>query len=458
MHIITMLALLSVLVLVHELGHFLVAKALGFKISRFGFGLPFGPTLFERKFGDLTVCIHALLLGGYVSFPDEDPDLDLPKDSPDRFSNKPVWKRMAVVVAGVTANIVLAYFLVLFVALSAGKIPSGNYTVFIKDIQKGAAYSAAATGIESGDKIVSANGIKIESPYQFTNIIQKSKKFDGYVDQSKIDDYENKLIAENPNLKNFQDNKVIPANTIIRLPKESPEAAINFPKDRVSATYAYKPTGYKLNKTEIALRDNLSDKTNFTADGKTSLFSIAAARSDNTHRVNITVLRNGKEVNLAPAYPNKEGFLGIRLISKEVKIPTTGVVQAVTESGTYLYRNTDFMIKGLLMLFTGKIPLSEMHGIVAITKIGSDMIEQKGIWDGLLLTALISMDLAIVNLLPIPALDGGHVIFLIIEKLRGKPLDETIQENIAKISFFILITLMILIIFNDVIALFMNKL
>lgn len=457
MHLITMLALLSILVLVHELGHFLVAKALGFKISRFGFGLPFGPTLFEKKYGDLTICIHALLLGGYVSFPDDDPELDLPKDSSDRFANKPIWKRMAVVIAGVTANVFLAYLLVLFVALVSGTIPSGNYDVIIKDIQKGKQYSAEATGIKAEDKILSANGTKIESPYQFTNILQKSKKFDGYVDQNKVNNYKNELISANPKLKDFQANKALPAEMTLTLPPESPEALINFPKDRVSATYAYKPTGYKLNETEIKLRDNISAKNQIKTDGKATLQNIAAARSDNAHIVNITVLRNGKEVQLFPALPNENGFLGIKISSEEIKIPTKNVSQAVTQSGSYLYRNTDFMIRGLGMLFTGKIQLSEMHGIVAITKIGSDIIEKKGIWDGLLLTALISMDLAIVNLLPIPALDGGHVIFLIIEKLRGKPLNEAIQETISKISFIFLLTLMVLIIFNDVIALFMNK-
>ena len=90
MSIIIMLLLLSVLILVHEAGHFLAAKAFGIKVEKFGFGLPIGPTLFEKKVGDLTILVHAFLLGGYVAFPDDDKDCELPFDSDERFLNKPI--------------------------------------------------------------------------------------------------------------------------------------------------------------------------------------------------------------------------------------------------------------------------------------------------------------------------------------------------------------------------------
>ena len=115
------------------------------------------------------------------------------------------------------------------------------------------------------------------------------------------------------------------------------------------------------------------------------------------------------------------------------------------------------MIYGLIQLVTGKIPMSEMHGIIAITKIGSDIIQYQGMLNGLLLTAIISIDLAIINLLPIPALDGGHLMFIIIEKIRRRPLDEKMVENISKTFFALLIALMILVLFNDIVALITKK-
>ena len=109
------------------------------------------------------------------------------------------------------------------------------------------------------------------------------------------------------------------------------------------------------------------------------------------------------------------------------------------------------MCYGLGQIFTGKVPLKDLHGIVAITKIGGDIIQNSGIYYGLLLTAIISMDLAIVNFLPIPALDGGHVLFLIIEKIRGKRLKDETVEKIGTFFFSLLIVLMVVIIFNDII-------
>src|SRR4051812_39331205 len=105
--ILMMLIFISVLIIAHELGHFFVARRCGIKVERFGFGLPFGPTLWSKKIGDVEYCIHACLFGGYVAFPDDDPDNELAKDSPERFENKPLASRFAVMVAGVTVNAIL---------------------------------------------------------------------------------------------------------------------------------------------------------------------------------------------------------------------------------------------------------------------------------------------------------------------------------------------------------------
>ena len=91
-----------------------------------------------------------------------------------------------------------------------------------------------------------------------------------------------------------------------------------------------------------------------------------------------------------------------------------------------------------------------MHGVAAITKIGGDMIKKNGISSGILLAALISMNLAILNILPIPALDGGHLLFLIIEKIIGRPVDEKVIEIISSVFFSLLIILMIFVLFNDI--------
>ena len=134
MSVIIMILLLSVLILVHEAGHFLAAKMFKMKVARFGFGLPIGPTLWEKQVGDVKVLVHAFLLGGYVAFPDDDKELNLPPDSPDRFMNRPIYQRLVVVSAGVFANIVCAFIFVLLTAMIWGQMPSGKYDIYVKDI------------------------------------------------------------------------------------------------------------------------------------------------------------------------------------------------------------------------------------------------------------------------------------------------------------------------------------
>ena len=148
MALIIMILLLSFLVLIHEAGHFFAAKALGMKVSKFGFGLPIGPTLWSKQVGDVELVVHAFLLGGYVSFPDDEKDSDLPADSMDRFINRPVWQRMIVISAGVIANIITAFIFVLITAFVWGKLPSGQSLVYIGDINAPKEASIWQSGIK----------------------------------------------------------------------------------------------------------------------------------------------------------------------------------------------------------------------------------------------------------------------------------------------------------------------
>ncbi|MGN0015089.1 MAG: site-2 protease family protein, partial [Candidatus Gastranaerophilaceae bacterium] len=125
MNIIIMILLISFLVMVHEFGHFLAAKAFKIRVDKFGFGLPVGPTLYRKQIGETEFLVHACLLGGYVAFPDDDKDSGISKDSPERFANKPVYQRMIVIVAGVFANFVTAIILVMLAAGIWHKLPAG---------------------------------------------------------------------------------------------------------------------------------------------------------------------------------------------------------------------------------------------------------------------------------------------------------------------------------------------
>ena len=146
-------------------------------------------------------------------------------------------------------------------------------------------------------------------------------------------------------------------------------------------------------------------------------------------------------------------MIGVEQSYQPIMRKTTTLKSIFVESVKYLYDQTSLMILSLIMLFGGQVPFKELHGIVLITKIGSDIISSSGIVNGLMLTAMISLNLAIMNLLPIPALDGGHLLFLLFEKIRGKALDEKMLEKISSFCFILLLVLMVLVLFNDVYAL-----
>ena len=455
MSVIIMILLISFLVLVHEAGHFFAARMFKIKVSKFGFGLPIGPTLWSKKVGDVEVLVHAFLLGGYVSFPDDEKDSEIPKDSQDRFMNKPVWQRMVVISAGVLANIVTAIFLVIITATFWGKLPSGVYEVYVNKIAAAKTESVWQSGLEKGDRIYKINGSNINSTYALTLYAQNSKPFDGKVDEKFVQETLSKLEKINPKIDSFSDIK---KDTVVKLNSIEEENPIEIDDNSLKGYKLFEDKQVRLSDEQIKLRDELKGKSEYIADGKYTLKDIAYAISDSKKPLNITVLRNNKDILLKPIYPNDKGLIGIALEAKQVLKPTKNPVEVVSASCSYLWEQTYMLVYGLWQLFTGKIPMKDLHGIVVITKIGSDVIHNSGIFSGLLLTAMISLDLALVNFLPIPALDGGHFLFLIIEKLRGKPVDEEILNKVSTVFFIFLLVFMVLVIFNDIYALVSHKL
>ena len=448
MSIIIMILLLSLLILVHEAGHFFAARAFGIKVDKFGFGLPVGPTLFKKQVGDVEVLVHAFLLGGYVSFPDDDKDCELPKDSPERFTNKPAWQRAIVVSAGVIANVICAIALVIVVAIVSHKLPSGNYEIYAGEISAPKGASILTSGLKQGDRILKANGCDINNAYSLITIVKNSAKNNGIVSIQTVDENFSRLKDLNPGLSQ---DEIMPEGIAIRLPQELSKDVITMDKYALKgAKYFKRENSITLDENIKTLEKDLSGKTAYTSDGKYTMYDVAKALSNGVHPINLTVVRNDEIIDLKPIYPDEKGIIGIGLSAKQTMIDTNTPTSIVKESCTYLWDNTYMMMYSLGQLFTGNIPLKDMHGVVAITKIGGDMIDKSGKSSGILLAALISMNLAILNSLPIPALDGGHLMFLIIEKIIGKPLNEKVIETISTVFFSLLIILMIFVVFNDI--------
>ena len=454
-----MLILISLLVLVHELGHYLAARAFGIQVSHFGLGLPIGPLLYETKCGDTKITVHAFLLGGYVSFPDDDEDneitKDLPLDSPKRFKNKKPWQKAVVVSAGVFANVIFALFLVMFCAAYYHKLPSSKYDVYIKDFAPEVKSNVMTSGLKAGDKIISVNGSNIINSYQFIFLVQKSKFFDGFVSKDTVSKKIDEIKKLNPKL---DDTNTLKAGQKILLPPLEGEKQVKVSDNVLLGIEKYKTDEIELTKEQKALSAALEGKKEFIADKDYSLEDLAYALSDSYKPLSISVLRDNKKLTFNNLKTSKDGLLGVKLEVSEIFVPINSPLEIITKSWDYLVVNTKLMLLGLWQLVSGKIPLSDMHGIVAITKVGGDIIENSGMLKGLLLSAIISIDLAIINLLPIPALDGGHLMFLALEKVAGRELDEKIVEGVSRVFFALLILLMIYVVFNDIFALVTKQL
>ena len=450
MSIIIMLILLSILILVHEAGHFYAARFFKIKVDKFGFGLPIGPTLFEKKVGETTILVHAFLLGGYVSFPDDDKDSPLDKDSPERFLNKPLYQRAIVVSAGVIANIICAFVLVFLTAFIWGYLPSGEFDIYVKN-----PISEQAQQIfKPNDRIVEINGAKIKNLYALTSFINMSKSYDGKVEESHAKEVLSELKKLNPVL---EEDEIIPPEVAIKLPQATSEPPVKLDKYVLKGIAYVQDNQTKLTNEQKFLTSLLKNSSIYVSNGTFTIKDVAYAIADSSHPLSMVVERNGEEVRIDNIIVDETGKLGIELDRKEVVTKTTNPVSVLKYSTKYLYNNTYAMIYGLYQIFTGRIPLEDLHGIVAITKVGGDIIENSGIFYGLLLTAVISINLAIVNFLPIPALDGGHILFMIIEKLTGKPVSEKVIERISNAGFLFLILLMFFVIYNDIIWLIQTK-
>ena len=459
MNQIIMILLISLLVLVHEAGHFIAARMCGIRVTRFGIGMPIGPSWKIFKWGHTNFYLHAFLFGGYVSFPDDvqkeedkNEEETLPADSPELYENKTIAQKLFVVSAGVLMNIVFAIVLVIFCASVFHKLPTSNQNLYVDSFSQNKTSNIQEIGLIKGDKILKVNDININSMYQLTLFAKNSKLFDGYAQNDLVEKNLNELKKINPQIK----DEILKGQKI-SLPKVKTENQLKLNENVLIGLERYKKEGIELNQKQIELRNEIYSKKSFIADENYSLNDLALALSDTYKPVKITVLRENKELSFENIMVQQEGIFGMMLKIEEIFISTKTFKEVIIKSFDYIYTTTSTMLKSLWQLITGKVSISDMHGVIAVVKIGGDIIASKGLLNGLLLTAMISINLAIMNFLPIPALDGGHVMFLIIEKITGKKPSKEMGEKITNFFFMLLIILMIAICYNDIFALITKK-
>ena len=322
--------LFVLLIFPHELGHFIVAKAVGVKVNEFAFGM--GPALFQKQGAETLYSIRLIPVGGYCAMEGENEESENPRS----FNNKPGWAKISVLVAGAAMNVLIA-----ILALTIVSGVAGAPTTTIEAVEQGS--PAQIAGVEAGDKILAVGDTAIENWSQVGTAIG-----------------------------------------------ESPEA------------------------------------------------------------VTITVDRSGQEKTLTMT-PKKaeDGRYIIGITSKVSHNPGTALVNGVKST----WNMTVIMVQSLYMLISGDVPASDIAGPVGIVSMVGDTTSY-GWYYFVSLVAMMSINLALINLLPFPALDGGRILFVCIRKITGKMISDDLEGKIHMIGMMLLFGLMIFATWNDIGRLF----
>lgn len=409
--------LLGFLILIHEAGHFLVAKLFKVKVEEFAIG--FGPKIFTKQGKETKYELRLIPLGGFVRMEGEEQR----SESERSFNNASIPKRMGIVAAGAIVNIVFG-ILVYFIIISA---TGNNVSTIVDSTNEG--YVASEVNIQSGDEIKEINGKKIRLKSDIDQILQESngEELTLLIDRNN----EEKEIKLKPTEKQTKSTGIYvsqaqtgeKATQVIQIEKGS-----NAEKDGLKANDIIR----KINGVDV------------TGDVQKLVSQI---QNTTTEKANVEIDRDGEIISLdltidtIPVY-----YLGINFKMAENNF-ANNVYYAFFETGNFL----GSIFENIKMLFTGKVGLDQMTGPIGI----SNMVSQTtGFVDFMYLLALVSISLGITNLLPIPALDGGKLLILIIEAIRRKPMKEEIEIGIQLAGFFILILLTIFISYKDILRIF----
>jgi len=447
---------LSLLVILHELGHFLAARAFGIKVEKFYlFFDAWGFKLFSFKKGDVEYGVGWLPLGGYVKIAgmiDESMDTEQMAQpaQPWEFRSKPAWQRLIVMLGGIIVNVIVGIFIFWMLTFNIGQ----NYTVNGK-LNDGISVGAIGKeiGLKNGDKILAINGNKL---IRFEDAISSKVLFDGA--QLTILRENKTLYISVPDTilnkisKNDKENFISPRYRMESVDKVSaPDEKVDKPSffDKLFGRKFEKPA-YPAYAAGIKPGDSI-----IAVNGKSITFFDQFKEEVSTNKlkpISIKALRKGKEINF-DLKVSKEGTIGIipNLSSPETAHVDFGFIESFPVGATMAWSTFVDNAKGIGKMITGKLSARNISSPIGIAKVYGSTFDWVKFWT---LTGLISMALAFMNLLPIPGLDGGHVVFLLIEMVQRKPVSEKVLEKAQIVGFVILIGLMVFAFGNDILKSF----
>jgi regulator of sigma E protease len=423
---------LGVLVFVHELGHFLAAKRVGIRVLKFQLG--FNPTIISFRRGDTEYGIGALPLGGYVKMAGENPD-DVERDKngnvikrQDEFLSKSKWQRFQVLIMGPTMNILLALVLTALVVYQG--VEKGVYEDQPPVVGAVAESSPAARAdVRPGDRIEAVNDHTVNTWEQL------------YI-----------AIGSRPNrevdLRLQRDGHPV---TLKVTPTTSGQGRFEF--GDIGVFPNVHPHLASVTPGDPGDRGGLKDGDVILAvDGKPMTFHYQMRELIASHAekpMSVTVLRGGVQQTLTvtPDRHGTVGWLGVRPVDDTTRVKP-GAVQAVTMSVEKNIESAGMIFQALWGLVTREVSPKQLIGPVAIAQLSGESA-QLG-WVALFgLMASISLNLGLVNLMPIPVLDGGHIFMMALEGIARRDFSMRVKEKVLLAGFVLILMLMVTVIYND---------
>lgn len=422
---------LMILVFVHELGHFLAAKFFGMRVERFSIGFP--PRVWGFQKGDTDYCIGATPLGGYVKISgmiDESMDTEhLDKEPEDwEYRSKPVWQRIITITAGVIFNMILAFFIYFGMTYSNGKavLPiEETQGIYVPE-----ASILNEIGFQTGDKIVGVNGERVT---YFNELLSASQLTSNNLNYTVIRNGNEVLVPVTPNYldslqtRGFIEREYFYPSQVSSVPAGNPAAEAGLEAgDRIVSANG-DSVSYWVELVEII--QTSEGPINFGVMREDSLFYASITPDPDTKTIGI----------VSPSMQT----LGVELIEY-------GFFESLQEGYNQTAEQTVGILQGFTRMITGDISVTQnLGGPIAIANITRDATDQAG-WIGFWnITALLSITLAILNILPIPVLDGGHLVFLLYEGITRREPSEKVRIVAQQIGFFLMIGLFIFVMFND---------
>ena len=406
--------ILGFLVLIHEGGHFLVARLCKIRVNEFAIG--FGPTIWKKQGKETKYAIRLIPLGGFVNMEGEEER----SEEEGSFSMASIPKRIAVVAAGGLVNIIFALITYFILMASLGNNVS---TVVDSTIPN---QSAEAAGIISGDKITKINNKTIRNKTDFDQILEECNGEPLDVEVERNGEKLQFTITPTAEAYNYTGiavkyTKSNPTTEIVTLDPNSPaEVQGLLPGDIITKVNGEDVKG---NPQKLLGCINKSDKLNFEIER-------------GNENIEITV-----EPQVRYDY-----YLGVYLQRAENNF-ANNMYYAFWDTGDFAFS----IIDNLKLLFSGGVSVNQLMGPVGI---GEVVAETNGVADFVYILALISISLGVTNLLPFPPLDGGKIVLLLLEAIRRKPLKQETEIKIQMVGFMLLIGLSIYVAYNDILRIF----